>query len=109
MHEEWSGEGEVGQQDDANRAALQVAEAADRAGAIVTEQIRSIIEQAQSGAAQIRESAERDAAAIRQRAAESASRLLERINALDGPLSELVSELQREAQGLDSGSDHGDT
>jgi hypothetical protein len=100
VHEEWSGEGEVGREDDANRAALQVAEAADRAGAIVTEQIRSIIEQAQSGAAQIRESAERDAAAIRQRAAESASRLLERINAIDGPLSQLVSELQREAESL---------
>jgi molecular chaperone GrpE (heat shock protein) len=109
VHEEWSGESELGRQDEESRAALQVAEAADRAGAIVTEQIRGIIEQAQSGAAQIRESAERDAAAIRQRAAESASRLLERINAIDGPLSQLVAELQREAQSLTDGFDHTDT
>ena len=102
-------EGEVGHEGDQGRDALQVAEAADRAGAIVTEHIRSIIQQAESGAADIRESAERDAAAIRQRAADSASRLLERINAIDGPLSELVGELQREAERLAAGVDREET
>lgn len=37
---------------------------------------------------------------MRQQAAESANRILERIRALDGPLSELVAELQREAERL---------
>jgi vacuolar-type H+-ATPase subunit H len=83
-----------------NESALQVSEAADRAGAIVTEQIRSIIEQAEVNAQEIRANAEREADAIRQRAAESAQRMLQRIEAIDGPLSELVAELQREAEGL---------
>jgi vacuolar-type H+-ATPase subunit H len=83
-----------------NENALQVTEAADRAGAIVTEQIRSIIEQAEVNAQEIRANAEREADAIRQRAAESAQRMLQRIEAIDGPLSELVAELQREAEGL---------
>jgi vacuolar-type H+-ATPase subunit H len=83
-----------------NENALQVSEAADRAGAIVTEQIRSIIEQAEVNAQEIRANAEREADAIRQRAAESAQRMLQRIEAIDGPLSELVAELQREAEGL---------
>jgi glutamyl-tRNA reductase len=80
--------------------ALQVAEAADRAGAIVTEHIRSIIEQAQANADEILRNAEQEAETLRRRAADSASRMLERLHALDGPLSELVSELQREADSL---------
>ena len=80
--------------------ALQVAEAADRAGAIVSEQIRAIIDQATANAEQIRKEAELEADAIRQRAAESASRMLERIQALDGPLSQLVADLKHEAESL---------
>jgi cell division septum initiation protein DivIVA len=85
---------------------LQVAEAADRAGAIVTEQIRSIIGQAEANAAEIRHSAELEAEAIRQRAAESASRLLARIDAINGPLAALAAELQRELQGVPTEPGH---
>jgi cell division septum initiation protein DivIVA len=87
-------------QDADRQIASQGAEVADRAGAIVTEQIRAIIEHAEANAVEIRAAAERDAEAMTQRAAESAARMLERINALDGPLSALVAELQREAEGL---------
>jgi hypothetical protein len=41
---------------------------------------------------------------VRRQAAESANRILERIRALDGPLSELVAELQREAERLNAES-----
>jgi cell division septum initiation protein DivIVA len=86
---------------DADRQIVsQGAEVADRAGAIVTEQIRAIIEQAEANAEEIRRAAQVDAEAMTQRAAESASRMLERINAIDGPLSALVAELQREANSL---------
>jgi RNA polymerase primary sigma factor len=74
----------------------QAGEAADRAGAIVTEHIRSIIEQAEANAEEIRRSAEEEADAIRQQAAGTAQRLLERIRAIEGPLAELVAELERE-------------
>jgi hypothetical protein len=89
-------------QDNEKQNALQVTEAANRAGAIVTDHIRSIIDQAEASAAEIRRAAEVEADAVRQRAAESASRILERIDALDGPLSELVAGLQREADSLTS-------
>ena len=87
---------------DENQTALEITEAANRAGQLVTEQIRSIIDQAQEGANELRRTAEQDASAIRQQAAESANRILERIRALDGPLSELVAELQRESERLGS-------
>jgi vacuolar-type H+-ATPase subunit H len=87
-------------QDADRQNATPVSEAADRAGAIVTEQIRSIIEQAEANAEDIRRTAQRDAEAMTRRAAESASRMIERINAIDGPLSALVADLQREADSL---------
>ena len=87
---------------DENQTALEITEAANRAGQLVTEQIRSIIDQAQEGANELRRTAEQDASTIRQQAAESANRILERIRALDGPLSELVAELQRESERLGS-------
>ncbi|MEA2398031.1 MAG: hypothetical protein QOK25_1587 [Thermoleophilaceae bacterium] len=92
-------------QDNDKQNALQVTEAANRAGAIVTDHIRSIIDQAEASAAEIRRAAEVEADAVRQRAAESAARILERIDALDGPLSELVAGLQREADSLTSDFD----
>jgi cell division septum initiation protein DivIVA len=92
-------------QDNDKQNALQVTEAADRAGAIVTDHIRSIIDQAEANATEIRRAAEAEADALRQRAAQSASRILERIDALDGPLSELVAGLRREADALTSDSD----
>jgi vacuolar-type H+-ATPase subunit H len=85
---------------DDRESVVQVAEAADRAGAIVTEQIRSIIGEAEANAEEIRRSAEVEAEAIRQRATESASRLLQRIDAINGPLAELAAELQREVAGV---------
>ena len=87
-------------QDADRQNAAQVAEAADRAGAIVTEQIRVIMEQAEANAEQIRRAGEHDAEVITQRAAEAASRMLDQINAIDGPLSALAASLQREAESL---------
>jgi DNA anti-recombination protein RmuC len=87
---------------DDNQAALEIAEAANRAGQLVTEQIQGIIDQAQASATELQRNAEDEANRIRAQAAESANRILERIRALDGPLSELVAELQREAERLGS-------
>jgi hypothetical protein len=79
---------------------VQLVEAADRAGAIVTDQVRSIISTAETRAREIRSDAERDAGMIRQQAADAANRVLERLGAVEGPLGELVSSLRREADTL---------
>ena len=84
---------------------VQVVEAADRAGSIVTEQVRSIIEAAETNAAEIRRDAERDAVVIRREAAEAASRLLARLDALEAPLTDLVQGLRHEADSLTAGLD----
>jgi len=76
------------------------AEAADRAGAIVTEQIRAITDAAQQSAAEIRRSAEEEAAATRQRAVDAASTVLEKIDALESQLGGLVASLRQEADTL---------
>jgi len=76
------------------------AEAADRAGAIVTEQIRAITDAAQQSAAEIRRSAEEEADATRQRAVDAASTVLEKIDALESQLGSLVTSLRREADTL---------
>ncbi len=94
---------------DDNQAALEIQEAANRAGQLVTEQIQSIIDQAQASATELRQNAENEADQIRRQAADSANRILERIRALDGPLSELVAELQREAERLGSDNQHAAT
>jgi hypothetical protein len=83
-----------------SRDLVQVTEAADRAGAIVTEQVRSIIRAAESSAAEMRRDAERDAHLTRQQAVEAASRILERLDAVEGPLGELVASLRREADSI---------
>lgn len=75
-------------------------EAADRAGSIVTDQVRSIIEGAQARADEITGSARQDADEIRRQAHGSASRLLERIDAMEGQLGSLVGSLRREADQL---------
>ena len=100
MPGEGSKNGVLERQDVEQQNAMQVAEAADRAGAIVTEHIRSIIDQAEVNAEEIRRGAEQEADVIRRRAADSAVRMLERIKAIDEPLTELVAELQREADNL---------
>lgn len=84
---------------------VQVVEAADRAGSIVTEQVRSIISAAETNAEEIRRSAERDAAGIRREAVDAAQRVLDRVDAVEGPLSELVDALRREADSLTSDLD----
>ena len=83
-----------------SRDLVQVVEAADRAGAIVTEHVRSIIESAETSADQIRRNAERDAQTLRREAADAADRVLSRIGAVEGSLGELVNGLRREADGL---------
>jgi cell division septum initiation protein DivIVA len=87
---------------------VQAVEAADRAGAIVTEQVRSIIEAAESSAEEMRRNAQRDAHAIRQEASEAANRVLERLDAIEGPLGDLVAGLRRETDALNAEVDrHG--
>lgn len=78
----------------------QAVEAADRAGAIVTDHVRSIVEAAQSRAAEIEQSAKQEAEEMRRQAHASAVRLLERVDAMEGQLGNLVSNLRREADQL---------
>ena len=78
-------------------------EAADRAGSIVTEHVRSIIDAAQQRAAEMDRTAQQEAESIRTEAYEAAQRVLERIDSLEGQLGGLVSGLREEAGNL-SGS-----
>lgn len=80
-------------------------EAADRAGSIVTEHVRSIIDAAQTRAAEIERNAQQDADAIRTEAYEAAERVLERIDSLEGRLGGLVSGLRSEASSLSGNLD----
>lgn len=79
---------------------MQAVEAADRAGAIVTDHVRSIIDAAQSRAAEIEQGARKDAEEVRRQAHSGATRLLERIDAMEGQLGALVHNLRREADQL---------
>jgi hypothetical protein len=78
----------------------QAIEAADRAGAIVTDHVRSIIDAAQSRANEIEQNARQDAEETRRQAHASAVRLLERVDAMESQLGELVTGLRREADQL---------
>jgi hypothetical protein len=82
------------------RSAADLSAAADRAGEIVTEQIRAMIAAAEAQAHEIRQDAESDAERIRREAAASSAKLIERIDALDRPLGELVAGLRQELDGL---------
>lgn len=75
-------------------------EAADRAGSIVSEHVRSIIDAAQKRAAEIDRTAQQEAESIRTEAYEAAQRVLERIDALEGQLGSLVNGLRDEAGNL---------
>jgi hypothetical protein len=99
-------DGVTHRQESDDQKLLQVAAAADRAGAIVSDHIRTLIEQAEANAEEIRSNAERDAVAIRRRAVEAASRVIQRIESIDGPLAELVNEIQREADSLSAEFNH---
>ena len=79
---------------------VQTLEAADRAGAMVTDHVRSIIDAAESRAVEIEQSSRRDAEEVRQEAHAGAMRLLERIDAMEGQLGDLVASLRREADQL---------
>jgi cell division septum initiation protein DivIVA len=79
---------------------LRAVEAADRAGAIVTDHVRSIIDAAESRANEIEQNARKEAESTRRQAHASATRLLERIDAMEGQLGDLVTSLRREADQL---------
>lgn len=85
-----------GNQDEFTRAV----EAADRAGAIVTEHVRSIIDAAQTRADEVERSAREEADEIRSQAEKSARRVLERIDAVEGHLGTLVGSLRQDADSL---------
>jgi len=74
----------------------ELGEAARRAGAIVTEQINSIVEGAEAHAERILADAHSDAERTRRDALDSAQRLLEHLHALERPLGRLVANLQEE-------------
>ena len=80
-------------------------EAADRAGSIVTEHVRSIIDAAQQRAAEMDRTAQQEAESIRTEAYEAAQRVLERIDSLEGQLGGLVSGLREEAGNLSGNLD----
>src|SRR3954452_15646875 len=73
---------------------------ADRAGSIVTDHVRSTIEAAEAKAAEIRRQADDDARKTRETAHEVATETLARIDALGGPLAELVNDLRAQADRL---------
>ena len=88
------------QQDDLSRAV----EAAERAGSIVSEHVRSIIDAAQTRAAEIERNAQQEAQEIRTEAYEAASRVLQRIDSLEDRLGDVVSGLRGDADGLSGNS-----
>jgi flagellar biosynthesis/type III secretory pathway protein FliH len=86
--------------DEQNREIQQVTEAADRAGSIVTEHVRSIIDGAEERASEIRRKAEEDAQRTRDAAAQAAAAVLKRIDETGAPLAGLVADLRNEAERL---------
>lgn len=80
-------------------------EAAERAGSIVSEHVRSIIDAAQTRAAEIERSAQQEAEGIRTEAYETAERVLEKIDSLEGRLGGLVNGLRAEASTLSGNLD----
>lgn len=89
-------DGPSSEEDDLSRAV----EAADRAGAIVTDHVRSIIDAAQARADEIERSARDEADELRSQAEKSARRVLERIDAVEGHLGKLVTGLRRDADNI---------
>jgi hypothetical protein len=85
-------------------------EAARRAGAVVTELLNSMVEDAERQADRIRTHAAEDADRTRQEAIDSARRLLEHLHALERPLGQLVMNLQAEVDRVagELGSGHVD-
>jgi polyhydroxyalkanoate synthesis regulator phasin len=84
--------------------ALQVQETAERAGTIVSDEVEAIMEQAEANADEVRRNAARDTENLRSDAAGAGSRVVERIEALSGSLTEHVEELRREVDSLQAGA-----
>jgi hypothetical protein len=82
------------------RSLSELTQAADRAGALVNEQIRSMMDSAEASARELREAAEQSADQTRAEAAATIARILERIDALEGPLTELVHSIRQEVDRL---------
>ena len=78
-------------------------EAAERAGSIVTDHVQSIIDAAQTRAAEIERNAQQEAAEIRTEAHRAATRVLKRIDSMETRLGGVVSQLRNDAAKL-SGS-----
>jgi len=93
------------QQDNQGDDLTRAVEAAERAGSIVTEHVRSIIDAAQTRAGEIEREAQREADTIRTDAYEAANRVLERIDSVEGRLGTLVSGLRDEAGSLSGNLD----
>jgi len=79
---------------------FEAAQAAERAGAVISDQIRSIMEAAQAKADDIERAAEDDARNTREEAVQAVTRLLEQIDTIEGHVSGLAENLRREADRL---------
>jgi hypothetical protein len=77
-------------------------QAADRAGAIVSEQIRAMLQAAEARAREIRRNAEKDAREVRRSAAREAGALFRKLEELEAPLDALVTSLRGELDSLSS-------
>ena len=75
-------------------------EASERAGSIVSDHVRAIIDAAQMRAGEIERNAQQEAQEIRSEAYEAANRVLERIDSIEGRLGNLVTGLRQEASSL---------
>ena len=83
-----------------DRGIFEAVEAAERAGSVVSEQIKSIMEAAQAKADELERQAQDEAERSRQESAAAATRLLQQIDEMEGHLSGLVQSLRREADQL---------
>jgi len=75
-------------------------EAAERAGAMVTEQIRAITEAAEQQAGDLRREAEADAESLERDGREAVRGVLERIDQLEAAVRQLIGSLRHEADAL---------
>ena len=83
-----------------DKGIFEAAQAAERAGSVVSEQIKSIMEAAQARADEIEREARGEADRTREEALEAATRLLQQIDAMEGQLGTIVQSLRREADQL---------
>jgi len=93
----------LNRQNASNKDLVQAVDVADRTGSIVTEQVASVIQAAEAKAEEIRRDAEREAYGIRKEASDAANRVIEGIDAIEGPLGELVAALRHESVGPGNG------